>query len=148
MKKKYILTTIIISITLIVAVITTNILTVKLLKRQNNALTYTISDIKISSINTVADKKLSLVSYEYLADSDGLYKIFVYNSKDNQALVNSYLELLLAHDNFNLISTNNLDSANGKYQVCRSDSESNSKLTLDLSYNDSKIEIVLKYYYI
>lgn len=141
MKKKYLISFIIIVTVLIASVITFGIISNVQMDKLEDAKHYNIGEVKIQTINYATDTSLKLENYNYGSNGAEHKKFFEYSVKNAEGVAGLYTEYLISDENFVI------DTEETYMRVLTKEYENKDNLKVVLSFKDDTIELNLIYTY-
>ena len=141
MKKKYLISFILIVAVLIASVITFGIISNVQMKKLEKAKYYKIGEVEIQTINYATDTKLKLENYSYGSNGDEHKKFFEYSVKNAEGVSGLWTEYLISDENFVI------ETEETYMRVLTKEYENKDVLKIVLSFKDDVVEINLIYLY-
>ena len=141
MKKKYIISFIIIVALLIASVIALGIISNVKMDELEDTKYYKIGEVEIKSINYATSTSLNIENYSYGKNSYEQKKHFEYSSNNASGVVGLYTEYLIADENF--VITKEEDN----FRELKKEYETKDSLLVEISFKNDEIVLYLTYTY-
>lgn len=140
MKRKYILSFIIIAVVLMATVATVGIVAHFQLKDKSDDKYYTIGNAKILSIAEATNTETKLVNYAYTTNNTIYNKCYEYEINSAESVVSFYIEYLAADENFEITQ-----QRVGEVFLNKTYDKDTLKVHIEFSQNVVEIELVYTY---
>lgn len=142
MKKKYLISFIIIVAVLIASVVAVGIISNVKMNKLEDSKYYKIGEVKIQTVNYATDTNLNLKNYSYGNNGAEHKKFFEYSVGNPEGVAGIYTEYLISDENFVI------DTEETYMRVLTKEYENKDTLKVILSFKDNSLDVNLFYTYI